>query len=214
MATSVFTTGYAISGLVWPILYKLFLDADTWRGAFLLQVAIGINSFILIMIQTSKVVHVYQDDNSHTSKSKNSEEENEMMLGNLGDDENSKPMKILNVKRNGNFSLFNKAKKLFRTDLSMWDSLITLAYFLCNAGDTFSHYMTAVRMNYVDITREEIVFAMSARGALGLIRVLPTKVAGVLSFLTGLSTMISDTFTTFPTILIYFLAWGIMQCKL
>ena len=51
--TSIFTTGYAIGDFIWPVLYKLFLDAYSWRGTFLIQGALIANISVLALIQTS-----------------------------------------------------------------------------------------------------------------------------------------------------------------
>ena len=79
-------------------------------------------------------------------------------------------------------------------------------------------------MDYIQLTRKQKVTAMSARGAVGLLRMAPCylidifkfnriEVASLLSFLLGLLTVISVTFTGFPAILVYFVVWGITQCK-
>ena len=52
-ATSIFTTAYAIGDFIWPVLYKLFLDAYSWRGTFLIQGALIANISVLALIQTS-----------------------------------------------------------------------------------------------------------------------------------------------------------------
>ena len=223
LGTSVFTTGFSIGGLVWPILYQIFLDAYTWRGAFLLQAAFGLNSCILIMIQTSKLLnHSPPAESNKAVETKKLE--TDIMLGELKENGNYRQIQETVVKNNDEVSFYNRIKHFLRTDLTIWDFLIIMACFLYNSGDAFTHYMIAVRMDYIDLTKQEMVTAMSARGAIGLIRVLPsylidkyklnrTKTAGTLSLLIGLSTMASVTFTTFPTVLIFFLAWGMMQCK-
>ena len=118
----------------------------------------------------------------------------------------------------------SKIKKTFRTDSTIWLVFITFAYFFYCCGDTFSHYMIAVRLDYIHLSKQQIVTVMSARGAIGFIRFLPcylidkfklnrTKVAGLLSFILGLSTMISATFKVFHVILAFFVAWGFLQGK-
>ena len=115
-------------------------------------------------------------------------------------------------------------KKTFRTDSTIWLVFITFAYFFYCCGDTFSHYMIAVRLDYIHLSKQQIVTVMSARGAIGFLRFLPcylidkfklnrTKVAGLLSFILGLSTMISATFKVFNVILVFFIAWGFLQGK-
>ena len=227
LATSVFTTGYAISGFLWPILYKVFLDLYSWRGAFLLQGAIMINSTTLAVIQTSKF---WKSEILKQRKlCRQKEGKCEIMLNNLDhkekhDSEANLYSSHLDIQYPVPNSFSQKIKQVVKTDLSFWDCLITCAYFLYCCGDTFSHFMIGVRMDYIQLTRKEIVTAMSTRGAIGLLRIVPcylidkfkfnrTKVASVLSFLLGLLTMISVTFTAFPAILVYFIVWGITQCK-
>ena len=84
--------------------------------------------------------------------------------------------------------------------------------------------MIAVRLDYIQLSKQQIVTVMSARGAVGLTRLIPcylidkfkldrTNVAGLLSFLLGISTMISVTFNVFHVNLAFFIVWGFMQGK-
>ena len=227
LATSVFTTGYAISGFLWPLIYKVFLDLYSWRGAFLLQGAIMINSSILAMIQTSDFWKSEILQQGRISEQK--EGECETMMNNLGDkEEQDSEVDVHFSHLDAQYHVLNsfsrKIKQVLKIDLNFWDGLIICAYFLYCCGDTFSHFMIRVRMDYIQLTRKQIVTAMSARGAIGLLRMVPcylidkfkfnrTKVASLLSFLLGLLTMISVTFAEFPAILVYFCVWGITQCK-
>ena len=60
-ATSVATTGYAIGGFIWPIVYKLLLDTYAWRGAFLIQAGIVFNQAVLVLILTSGIENTHDD---------------------------------------------------------------------------------------------------------------------------------------------------------
>ena len=214
LATSVFTTGFSIGAFIWPILYKKLLDSYTWRGAFLLQGALGANSFILVMIQTSTLLKT----NIFSKKIINTKEE-EIELDKTDDKNNDQ--QDVDVKKE---TFCFKRKKTFKTDLTIWAAFITFAYFFYCCGDTFSHYMIAVRLDYIQLSKQQIVTVMSARGAVGLTRLIPcylidkfkldrTKVAGLLSFLLGISTMISVTFNVFHVNLAFFIVWGFMQGK-
>ena len=142
LATSVFTTGYAISGFLWPILYKVFLDLYSWRGAFLLQGAIMINSSILAMIQTSNFWKTKILQQERISEQK--EGEREIMLNNLGDKEkqdSEADFSHLDVQFPVSNSFGQKMKQVWKIDLNFWDGLIICAYFLYCCGDTFSHFM-------------------------------------------------------------------------
>ena len=57
--------------------------------------------------------------------------------------------------------------------LTWWDIQVTLSHFLYCFGDAFVHYMIAVRMNYINLSHEEIVIVMSAGGLIGLTRMIP-----------------------------------------
>ena len=80
-------------------------------------------------------------------------------------------------------------------------------------------------MDYVGLSKNEIMIAMSGSGLIGLTRLIPSylvdrcqcdkiKMTVLLMVLTGGATMVSVQFTTFPPLLIYFLLWGFLQCKL
>ena len=117
------------------------------------------------------------------------------------------------------FGILNSFSKI---DLSMPDVLMTFGHFLFCCGDAFGHFMIGVRMDYIGLSKQQIVIAMAARGGISLTRPIPAfiidrlnlnriKASGMLTFLLGLSTMISVTFTTFPAILSFFIIWGFIQ---
>ena len=112
----------------------------------------------------------------------------------------------------------------FRQSFTSWDTQATLSHFLYSFGDAFVHFMIAVRMHYIGLSKDEIVTVMSAGGLVGLSRMFPSYIidrfdfnrieaGGVFCLLIGLTTQISVTFT-FPLTLAYFVAFGFLQCKL
>ena len=101
---------------------------------------------------------------------------------------------------------------------------MTLGHFVFWFGDAFSYFMVAVRLDYIGLSREQMVTVMAARGFVGLTRIIPSyiigrfqfnriKVLGTFALLMGIFGLISLTFRTFPSILVYFIFWGFSQCK-
>lgn len=105
------------------------------------------------------------------------------------------------------------------------DFWMVFAGFLYRTGEAFSKYMIGVRMFYIGLSKEEIMWVLAAMGMIGLVRVVPCYVidrldlnrivtAGVFTFVLGASTMISVTFTTFPLMMVFGVFFGFCQCKL
>ena len=113
-----------------------------------------------------------------------------------------------------------KLKRSLKLDLTVWDILLTAGHFVFWIGDTFLFFMVAVRMDYIGLTKDQIVITMVARGAIRLTRIIPSylidkyktkwlKVTAMCTFLMGAVAMVSMAFTTFPLMLVYFVFWGL-----
>ena len=117
-----------------------------------------------------------------------------------------------------------KVKRCLRSDLTIWDKLITIAHFMFWCGDGFSYFLVAVRLDYLGFSKDQIVVTMAVRGAVGLARIIPSciidryklntiKIAAMCTFLMGAVAMVSVTLTSFISVFVYFIYWGFMQCK-
>ena len=223
--TSIFTTGYAIGDFLWPVLYKVFLDLYSWRGSVLVQGALISNVAVLTLLQTSMV-----NDKGATVATKTDLMEEALIANHgsvktkLNDSSESQKNSIKSLAdEESNNKTDNNCKNIF-SNLTWLDLQVTFAHFLYSFGDAFVHFMIAVRMHYTQLTQEQIVVVMSAGGLIGLSRIIPAsmidrlnlnriRVEGIFCLLIGLITLVSVTFTTFPLVLTYFVAFGFLQCK-
>ena len=226
LATSVSTSGYAIGSFLWPIVYKILLDNFTWRGAFLIQGAIGLNNAAFILMQTSPLMPFKHNQQKECDNiRKNQEPVTQLQLPIENNDKDTHfSLKRDDKEQKQSKTNWNKQSNILKTDLSIWEILMTLGHFAFWFGDAFSYFMVAVRLDYIGLSREQIVTVMAARGFVGLTRIIPSyiidrfqcnriKVAGIFALLMGMVGLISVTFRTFPSILVYFIFWGFAQCK-
>ena len=226
LATSVSTSGYAVGSFLWPIVYKILLDTFSWRGAFLIQGAMGLNNVAFILMQTSPLMPIRQIQQKECHNIRKNQEP--VMQLNMPNENDDKDIEIVRKRDNKepprNKTDCNKLANTLKTDLCIWEILMTLGHFVFWFGDAFSYFMVAVRLDYIGLSREQMVTVMAARGFVGLTRIIPSyiidrfqfnriKVLGTFALLMGIFGLISVTFRTFPLILVYFIFWGFSQCK-
>ena len=107
---------------------------------------------------------------------------------------------------------------------TIWDILITLTQFMFSAGDTFVQYMIARRMTYISFSRTQMMWIISVKGVIGILRLVPcyiidkldlnrTALAAVFTAILGISSMVSVTFSSFSLMMMYGIVYGFSQGK-
>ena len=216
-ATAIITTGFSIGDSVWPIIFKVFLDPYGWRGALLLVAAIVSNIAVLLMVETTWGIKFQEQSRTNCKQHESNPGELEQTDVDIGLKENPLDGNIAETS-------IGPSRSRHKCDITIWDALMIAGHFFFFCGHVFSQDFIAVRMDHIGLLQADIVTVLSAKGMIGLIRVLPSflidkfklnriKVTGFISLTAGILCMSSTACTTFPLMMVFGVSYGFLQCK-
>ncbi len=110
----------------------------------------------------------------------------------------------------------------FQDTPTVWDFLMTLSQLTFSSGDAFVHFLIARRMTYISFSMTQMMWIISVKGIVGILRVVPcyiidkldlnrTVLLALVTAVLGIGCMVSVMFSSYSLMMVYGIFYGFGQ---